>query len=431
MHGIQELRERIVKLSAEIQLQTELLKKLEHDKSLVQRQLNAILDPMVRLPLEISSEIFLQSLPPFPEPGTRNLPQLLLNVCNAWTDIVLFTPSLWTAIKITFPCTRGLEDSLRAWLQRAGNHPLSISLVGPETFDRSVMGIIWEHGQQLQHLQMCYKEEDERINFGVDDRIDFLGGQSPGPLPLLKTLRISGLTRLQYDWQGYSGPQFLQLLDLAPNLIECVFDGVEPVLDVRTTAKKLVLPCLHRLMFGGGYETYPSSDDGLLKSLTLPALETLSLRNISGGDLFAFLKRSSPPLKQLVMDTAGSGVSVMQLQDCLHLVPTLADLKVWQPHSRLMTELSAALASSSSLLPNLHTLRIMDLYRSDEFDPDAFWETLLRALSARRTRLQIVHIQLSIGTGEPPADILAAFRALVVDGIQIYIGHIYGNSNFV
>jgi hypothetical protein len=36
-----------------------MLKKLEHDKSLVQRQLNTVRDPVACLPFEISSEIFL------------------------------------------------------------------------------------------------------------------------------------------------------------------------------------------------------------------------------------------------------------------------------------------------------------------------------------------------------------------------------------
>ncbi|KAJ6558198.1 hypothetical protein B0H19DRAFT_1235139 [Mycena capillaripes] len=71
---IEELRARIVKLSEEINLQKELLRKLERDKSLVQRQLNVSLDPMARLPLEISSEILLECLPPLPEPPPQGAP---------------------------------------------------------------------------------------------------------------------------------------------------------------------------------------------------------------------------------------------------------------------------------------------------------------------------------------------------------------------
>ncbi|KAJ7853706.1 hypothetical protein B0H14DRAFT_3653704, partial [Mycena olivaceomarginata] len=93
---------RIAKLDTEIESQKELLKKLERDKSLAQRQLNAARDPVARLPLEISSEIFVQSLAPFPEPGALHAP-MLRNICNAWSDIALSTPELWAAIHINFP----------------------------------------------------------------------------------------------------------------------------------------------------------------------------------------------------------------------------------------------------------------------------------------------------------------------------------------
>ncbi|KAJ6558226.1 hypothetical protein B0H19DRAFT_1261757 [Mycena capillaripes] len=271
MTDVQELQARIAKLSAEIDLQKDVLKKLEQDKSLIQRQLNTVLDPVARLPFEISSEIFLQCLPLslFP-PNPNDVPILLLNVCSAWTDIAFSTPGLWTAIKITLPRAHGFEDSLQAWLRRAANHPLSISLIGPETFDRSVMGIIWEHGQQLQHLEMSFEEEDERDDYGTDDRIDFLGGQSREPLPLLETLRIRNLT---WHHAGF-------------------------------------LPW---------------------NCLTLPALEALSLQlhDETIVALFDFLKRSSPPLKQLGMrditDTR-DGFDFVRLQECFYLVPTLTDL---------------------------------------------------------------------------------------------------------
>ncbi|KAJ7893363.1 hypothetical protein B0H14DRAFT_2186418, partial [Mycena olivaceomarginata] len=83
----------------------ELMTKLEKDKSLVQHQLNAVVDAVARLPLEISSQIFLHILDPspVPKPGVRHAFMVLLNVCDGWTTIALFTPDLWTAIHIVFP----------------------------------------------------------------------------------------------------------------------------------------------------------------------------------------------------------------------------------------------------------------------------------------------------------------------------------------
>ncbi|KAJ6488930.1 hypothetical protein C8R45DRAFT_778562, partial [Mycena sanguinolenta] len=92
---------RIVALDSEIELQKKLLGGLENDKALALRQLNAALDPVARLPLEISSEIFLQSLAA--RPGeSREGPARLLRICSAWTDIALSTPHLWRNICIHF-----------------------------------------------------------------------------------------------------------------------------------------------------------------------------------------------------------------------------------------------------------------------------------------------------------------------------------------
>ncbi|KAJ7315373.1 hypothetical protein DFH08DRAFT_715598, partial [Mycena albidolilacea] len=95
MESAKELRARIVKLETEIERQKKLLTNLECDKKPAQRQLNAVLDPVARLPLEISSEIFVLSRTAFPEPGAMHIPMLLLNVCNAWSNIALSTPTLW------------------------------------------------------------------------------------------------------------------------------------------------------------------------------------------------------------------------------------------------------------------------------------------------------------------------------------------------
>ncbi|KAJ6523676.1 hypothetical protein DFH09DRAFT_883954, partial [Mycena vulgaris] len=87
-------------------------------------------DPFTRLPLEISSEIFLQCsyLSPHPQAGALHIPMLLLNICNTWSDIAIATPALWAAIHIRFSRPKGFSECLGAWLQRGGSHSLSMSL---------------------------------------------------------------------------------------------------------------------------------------------------------------------------------------------------------------------------------------------------------------------------------------------------------------
>ncbi|KAJ7915577.1 hypothetical protein B0H13DRAFT_2453881 [Mycena leptocephala] len=401
--SVKEIQARIAKLSTDIDLQKEVLRQLEQSKSAAQRELNAIRDPVARLPLEISSEIFLLCLPLQPMPGADDAPMLLLNICNAWTDIALSTPALWAAIHINFPHGEGFKEVITIWLQRARNRPLTISLDGE--FDQSVAPFIWQHAQQLKHLEiLCYRyggDSDE----GSDGGFDLLEGTSPGPLSVLETLIVDG---------EYPG-EVLELLQLAPKLVECTFlDRVHS--DFEQVDKMLILPTLRRMMFGKVTKC-PSGDDNILNGLSLPALEMLSLplHEVTVDDFFSFLDRSSPPLQELLIDGRIFGLDFIRLAECLHLIPTLTRFELWRPRSRSVASIFTALADSLYLLPNLQSLTIhMGAQQVNEFHSDGLWQTILRALSARRTQLRVLHVNL--------ADILAAFAELVQDGMQIHIG---------
>ncbi|KAJ6561786.1 hypothetical protein B0H19DRAFT_1142621 [Mycena capillaripes] len=57
------------------------------DSPAIRRQLNAARGPVAALPLELSSKIFIHSLPLHPALGSSHIPMLLTNVCTAWFDI--------------------------------------------------------------------------------------------------------------------------------------------------------------------------------------------------------------------------------------------------------------------------------------------------------------------------------------------------------
>ncbi|KAF7328774.1 hypothetical protein MVEN_02506100 [Mycena venus] len=161
------------------------------------------------------------------------------------------------------------------------------------------------------------------------------------------------------------------------------------------------------------------SDDDILDCLILPRLDALSvpLRHLSTHDLSAFLERSSPPLQELVV---GDSSNFVELHRCLTLIPTVTRFEIWWPDSNIVVDLFAALADSASLLPNLRYLTIHNVDMIESDISDSSWETLIRALTARRTRLQVV--RLALDGDPPPVDILCAFRELVADGTQIWIG---------
>jgi hypothetical protein len=75
---------------------------------------------------------------------------LLMKICNAWSAI---------ALGIDFTCARGLSLLLPIRSRRAKNHPLSITLGGDISSQSSrVSALIWNYGEQLEHLEICEKE---------------------------------------------------------------------------------------------------------------------------------------------------------------------------------------------------------------------------------------------------------------------------------
>ncbi|KAJ7666925.1 hypothetical protein DFH06DRAFT_1185067 [Mycena polygramma] len=444
--SVEELRARIAKLTAEIDVQRELLKKMEEERSLLQRQLNVGRDPIARLPLEISSSIFVWCLPvdTHISPSAGRASMLLLNICNAWTKIALSTPALWVAIQIFFDATSApsecLTELLPIWFQRARKHPLSISLCETYDPDPAVAAIVWQQAPQLKHLEIWADEDEDQDDPDIAaETRDLFGGMSPGPLPMLETFMVCALRH----GRGFPAVQIFELLRLAPNLTECKFDCMDPVhLWEDDDAEELELPKLRRLTFGQYPEPPNSDEEIIMKNLSLPGLEalSLSLRDFTMTDFVAFLERSSPPLKELIIGHGTSPRTFAPLADCLRLTPALTHLElweVWQPNSPFVPDLFAALVASQGrgLLPDLQRLAI-HLFVSDI--PDSSWTLLLRALSAR-PQLRAVRISLDVvslddappawGSVKPGEEVLAAFRDMVANGKDVHIGT--ENCNFI
>ncbi|KAJ6477555.1 hypothetical protein C8R45DRAFT_1101876 [Mycena sanguinolenta] len=415
--SVEELRARIVTLDSEIERQRSEknpLEKLEKDKIFALRQLNAALDPVARLPVEISSEIFLCSLAAIP--GKQDVPTGLLRVCSFWTDIALATPALWTSVRIRFPCGDDVAEVLPIWFRRARSRPISmsISLCGSSSnWNRHVSDVLWRHGGQFKHLEIF--DDDGFVPDDESCTIDLFGDTTSVCLLSLQTLAI----HCQHQRRGYFESQIFALLRGAPNIVEVIFDNMRAVDD--PDARVLVVPTLRRLTFGG---PTTDTDDFIFHYLALPSLETLFLPlcYISGDELVACVQRSASPLRDLTLGCQFRtiGLSHMHLHKCLSLTSSLVRFTMWLPHSDVATELFTALANSASLLPNLHdlTIHILDTARSPPDISDVSWRSLVRALSTRRMeQVHIVPIAVS-----PPMDVLTSLRELVAHGATIYIG---------
>ncbi|KAF7375482.1 F-box domain-containing protein [Mycena sanguinolenta] len=408
--SVEELRARIVDLDSEIDLQKKLLKKLEKDRSLAQRHLNAVLDPMSRLPPEISSEIFLQSLPASPS-GMQGALTALLKVCSAWTDIALATPVLWTTVHIDFPCDDALAEVLPIWFGRARHRPLTIfiSLRGRcFNWNHRVSDVLWRHGGQVKHLEI-FDDDDFATRDEDDQTIDLFGENTPVSLPLLETLMI----RCQHQHRNYLAPQILELVRRAPNIVESTFNMATVNAFNDGDPKMVEVPTLRRVMFED------IGHDDILQYLSLPALETLSvpLSTIMDGDFLAFLERSGASLRDLTLGSSFRDMDSLDLYEYLRSVPKLTKFTMWLPGSDVVTELFAAFADYS-LLPSLDDLTIYLNHEGNLHISDSSWRTLVRVLSSRgMEQLYITPILVSL-----PMDVLDSLRELTIDGANIWIG---------
>ncbi|KAJ7187181.1 hypothetical protein C8R46DRAFT_285857 [Mycena filopes] len=411
--SVPELEALVDSFSADIQRQKEVLKQLQRSKSLVQRQLNALRDPVTRLPLEISSEIFLQCLPAQPQPSARACPMLLLTVCHSWTDIA---PRLWSSIYLDFPGVQVLQS----WLERARNHALTISLSRGLTGSTGL--VLARYAGQLKHLEIY----DDYV------KLESLLTFAPGAFSRVETLKIGCLPNEDGQLNDSNLTQILGLLKcFAPTLVECSFHNLS-YLDY-TTLKVLVLPNLRYLKFGEPADLRALDSLGIISYLALPALETLFLPmfGVANHVLSAFLERSSPPLQKLVLSGNGPESDFPELARCLRLTPSLTCFEL---HTNVMSvahALFTALAESpTGLLPVLRCLKVTELFSLNELP----YLTILRLLSLRSTQLRCLDIRIldlrkTSLQFEPTQEIRDRFRPLVAGGMDIHIGS--GVANFL
>ncbi|KAJ7659429.1 hypothetical protein B0H17DRAFT_1212957 [Mycena rosella] len=409
--SVTEIQTRIDSLSADIIRQKKVLQNLERTKSAAQRQLNGVLDPVGRLPLEISGEIFIQCLPSRSTPGEQHIPMLFLNICNTWTDIALATPELWISVHVDQPVVN-LAGVLDAWLKRAGSHALSISLP-PILTGHGIDAVIRRHAHQLQDLTLFHNE----ANIGLV--------AAAGPFLCLETLMVLGLPGSDVDPEENTRVT-MDLLQVCPNLVECTFDGVFCGFDFDTAP--LELSHMRHLKFG---ISPGHSGEEPLQYIVSPHLETIYLPggNLASKNIIQFFRRSSPPLRHLTwgFNDLANDWTQAKLLECLSLLPQLTHLEMLVPETGTTSHLVALLASSPYLVPELSSITLQQVYLSTPW-----YQQLVAAFSLRREKIKSVRIIWPYdGVRRPAKDVWAALRQLVEGGMKIYIGTDKRNYNYM
>ncbi|KAJ7513061.1 hypothetical protein B0H11DRAFT_2268038 [Mycena galericulata] len=104
-----------------------LIAALTAERDILRAKSDSIIYPVLTLPPEITTGIFMHCLPTstLPSPSPSTAPLLLAQVCQQWRQIALDMPRLWRSL--AFIDSSSVEI-LKIWLSRAGSLPLHYSL---------------------------------------------------------------------------------------------------------------------------------------------------------------------------------------------------------------------------------------------------------------------------------------------------------------
>ncbi|KAF7378101.1 hypothetical protein MSAN_00234300 [Mycena sanguinolenta] len=302
---------------------------------------------------------------------------------------------------------KGFDKLLEVWISRARHRPLSISLHGSLAGGPDIAPTFGRWSHQLHNLELYPTQGND------------LGALFEGAEPFLALKSLTIGFEEDHGRVNVIGA-VLKMLRLAPTLEECTLNNVFSwASDHHFHPEPLVLPHLRFLDLPSRH----CRDDDLIKYLTLPNLETLTVSRINWGTLDNFLGRSSPPLRNLSIrqpNSLSAGFEFFNLIPSCMLVHL--DLQYETMGKDVLNQLGVH--PPEECFPNLHTLRIMN------FSPKSFSADILSAaLGARRGHhipLQaLVLMWRTRAHAEVRGDasnIVAALREFADDGMKIHVG---------
>ncbi|KAJ7693882.1 hypothetical protein B0H17DRAFT_1058552 [Mycena rosella] len=224
----------------------------------LKRELNSIVYPVLTLPPEISSEIFLHCIPSTRRLDVVNIdeaPLLLMRACSAWREIAVSTPALWSTLDINFAKNLPPHHSseiVDTWLSRARLCPLSVTIISPwfgisdlvpflESLRRHPGGmrslelnlILEDYKRMAKHrmsfpllqnltIRLTQNENPGSICVGTFDNVPMLHELLMDFLsPSFIILPWQQITKFTAGW--YTLVECSEALHLMPNIMECRF----------------------------------------------------------------------------------------------------------------------------------------------------------------------------------------------------------------
>ncbi|KAJ7641139.1 hypothetical protein FB45DRAFT_1053732 [Roridomyces roridus] len=345
-------RSRILQIDAEIQELEKRLRLLRIERDGPQKRLEAYKYPVLTLPNEIVSEIFVHTLPLYPAcppligPAS---PIPLTHIGRKWREIAITTPQLWRAICVS-ACGQGIRrkqtEVVRTWLDRSKSCPLSIQ-IEKQKGNHPVLQEIdlhrerWEQvvtettGSALRSFFKGSMPMLRNLSVTMQDDTGVRPAVSPVDLPRLRRVSLTWF-RYPVDWlpcaqltsltlNAMHSPNYIPILRHAIHLVNLTFIGCD--LFTRSEAQSQLDIPLTQLT---SLVIVASNVVRVLNLISIPTLHTLWL---SGGDLGDFPMGTLCPLisrcgngklrKVLVVGHLSRGVSKKAFRSAF---PTISEI---------------------------------------------------------------------------------------------------------
>ncbi|KAF7298761.1 hypothetical protein MIND_00823600 [Mycena indigotica] len=465
------LRAELHQINQQIDLQRRVLYDLEVSRFAVQSKLSQLaVYPILTLPPELTSEIFVHCLPEDSWADIYEAPLLLTRVCRTWAHIAASTPALWRSLRLCLGewDDQELRELLETWfrpnrgsalkivlggdlarvdlpefmtsLQRHAHHISSLSL----TLTARNLALLKSFPLKmrfLRELEITVEDEEDEIYAEPVDLKDVFVDTSQLTqvhvdqiLPANITLPWQQLTDFQcYD---YFLDEVLEVLRLIPNLVSLdVTLGLE---DHRDPARdKLIHHNLQRLTVMEQERLDRQETLHLLHFLTLPKLDTLKTEELEERTLRAFMRRSDiPPLATMHVNLVGFPHECLDV--CQEILPSLRwleDLSLSCPTLPFAQAFFSGLAARETFLPRLRKLAIGydELTLANQATLTSVLELVAQAALNRNVLAQagVVHcldflsfvVKLTeLASLRLPFASLSGYRQLQINGVEVYIG---------
>ncbi|KAF7357958.1 hypothetical protein MVEN_00842400 [Mycena venus] len=367
----------------------------------------ALISPVRRLPLDIIEEIFVACIPTHRNcvMSASEAPVLLGRICSSWRTISLSTPRLWAKLHIVEPSrwrfgsSNALVDdkvaqrldTMKMWLGRSGQCPLSISLQSGPDYDSPPSTPTETSGQFLQEL-IPFARRWQHIRLAMSPVVfKELAHLTAEDVPMLESVAVH--PQHQYPSAGVPWEHFGMLS--SPRI--CSFAATGNSFPLSLFNPQILPLCwnlLTDLTIDGPTWQSPMSSGAMLQTMShCTQLRTckLVINDLGNPDLSHYSPVALPFLHTLELEfgtTPGSPVS--RLLDWLSL-PELRDFTL---HGH--TIMPHYLVSFFGLCPRLESVSI----DSNSFSKNSLLENL-RGLPPT-TRHLTIH-DISHGSGDPLA----------------------------